>query len=71
MAIARPIRVLGLAAIGLWVFFLYQVFGPAHVPKGPGDTLENIDRDPNLDCIRQILCALQFHLLTYCSDWGT
>src|SRR6266487_918998 len=27
MAIARPIRVLGLAAIGLWIFFLYQVFG--------------------------------------------
>lgn len=49
MAIARPIRVLGLAAIGLWVFFLYQVFGPTKYPKGPGDTLENMERDPNLD----------------------
>lgn len=49
MAIARPIRVLGLVAIGLWVFFLYQVFGPAKIPKGPGDTLENMERDPNLD----------------------
>lgn len=49
MAIARPIRVLGLIAIGLWVFFLYQIFGPEKYPKGPGDTLANMDRDPNLD----------------------
>jgi hypothetical protein len=49
MAIARPIRVLGLVAIGLWIFFIYQVFGPTKYPKGPGDTLENMDRDPNLD----------------------
>lgn len=49
MAIAKPIRVLGLAAIGLWIFFLYQIFGPTKYPKGPGDTLKNMDRDPNLD----------------------
>jgi mannosyltransferase len=49
MAIARPIRVLGLLAVGLWVFFLYQVWGPPKYPKGPGDTLENMERDPNLD----------------------
>lgn len=53
MAVARPIRVLGLIAIGLWVFFLYQVFGPEKIPKGLGDTLENMERDPNLDCMRQ------------------
>jgi hypothetical protein len=56
MAIARPIRVLGLIAIGLWIFFLYQVFGPTKYPKGPGDTLKNMDRDPNLDRMR-------FHVL--------
>lgn len=49
MAIARPVRVLGLLALGLWVFFIYQVWGPAKIPKGPGDTLANMDRDPNLD----------------------
>lgn len=52
MAIARPIRVLGLLAVGLWVFFLYQVWGPPKYPKGPGDTLENMERDPNLDRMR-------------------
>lgn len=49
MAIARPIRVLGLLALGLWIFFFYQVFGRTRYPKGPGDTLEHMDRDPNLD----------------------
>ena len=53
MAIARPIRVLGLVAIGLWIFFIYQVWGPKKYPKGPGDTLENMDRDPNLDRMRE------------------
>ena len=70
MAIARPIRVLGLAAIGLWIFLLYQVFGPAKVPKGPGDTLENMDRDPNLDCMRSTLSALSNNLLTCCLVTG-
>lgn len=51
MAIARPVRVLGLLALGLWVFFIYQVWGPTKVAKGPGDTLKNMDRDPNLDCM--------------------
>jgi mannosyltransferase len=51
MAIARPIRVLAIVAVVLWVFFLYQIFGPTRYPKGPGDrvTLKNMDRDPNLD----------------------
>lgn len=52
MAIARPIRVLALAAIGLWIFFAYQVFGPAKVPKAPGEKVENMERDPNLDRMR-------------------
>lgn len=49
MAIARPIRVLGLVAIGLWVFFLYQLWGPKRYPKGPGDTLLNPEKEPLLD----------------------
>ncbi|KAG9234970.1 glycosyltransferase family 15 protein [Amylocarpus encephaloides] len=48
MAIARPIRVLALVAIGLWCFFLYQIFGLSKAPKLPGEN-EVIDRDPNLD----------------------
>lgn len=58
MAIARPIRVLGLVAIGLWVFFLYQIFGPARIPKGPGDSIKNLMRDPNLDREFQSLNSL-------------
>jgi mannosyltransferase len=54
MAIARPIRVLALAAIGLWVFFIYQVFGPEKAPKPPGETLENMERDPLLDRMRPL-----------------
>jgi mannosyltransferase len=40
-----------MVAVVLWVFFLYQIFGPTRYPKGPGDlvTLKNMDRDPNLD----------------------
>ncbi|CZT53043.1 alpha-1 [Rhynchosporium secalis] len=49
MAVARPLRMLGLCAVGLWIFFLYRTFGPTRSPKGPGDTLENMDRDPTLD----------------------
>ena len=51
MAIARPIRVLGLAAICLWVFFLYQVFGPAKPPP-PSKIM---DQEPLLECTSQIL----------------
>jgi len=46
MAIARPIRVLGLVAIGLWIFFLYQVFGKNSKSR---DTMPNTERDPLLD----------------------
>jgi mannosyltransferase len=64
MAIARPIRILGLVAIGLWIFFLYLLFGPPKYPRGPGDTLENMDRDPNLDRTRPIvLCPFLSNLL--------
>lgn len=49
MAVARPIRVLALVTAGLWVFFIYQIFGPTKYPLGPGDTLKHIERDPNLD----------------------
>ena len=51
MAIARPIRVLGLLALGLWIYFIYQVWGPEKTPQGPGDRLDNMERDPNLDCM--------------------
>jgi hypothetical protein len=73
MAVARPIRVLGLIAIGLWVFFLYQVFGPEKIPKGPGDTLENMERDPNLDCMPRLSSSHQLEswLMNCNSNWRT
>lgn len=48
MAIARPVRALGLAAILMWCFFLWTIWRPA-APLGPGDSLKNLERDPNLD----------------------
>lgn len=48
MAIARPVRVLGLAAIMMWCFFLYQVFKPGGSIKTPLG-IPNNERDPLLD----------------------
>ena len=50
MAIARPVRALGLAAILMWCYFLYTVLRPA--PEGissAADFRGTIDRDPQLD----------------------
>jgi mannosyltransferase len=55
MAIARPVRALGLAAIVMWCFFLYQVFWtssptvPASTPKGPDEKFVNMEKDPMAD----------------------
>jgi mannosyltransferase len=50
MAIARPVRALGLAAIVMWCFFIWQLFKPTASPAGPGKTgLSSSERDPNLD----------------------
>lgn len=48
MAIARPVRVLGLAAVMMWCFFLYQVFKPGSGIKTPLG-IPNNERDPLLD----------------------
>jgi len=47
MAIARPIRVLALLAVGLWVFFIYQIFG--HPTRKTDYSEKVLDRDPLLD----------------------
>lgn len=48
MAVARPVRVLGLAAILMWCFFLYQIFAPGSSVKMPSGIPKN-ERDPLLD----------------------
>lgn len=48
MAVARPVRVLGLAAVMMWCFFLYQVFKPGSSIKAPLG-IPNNERDPLLD----------------------
>lgn len=48
MAIARPVRVLGLAAAMMWCFFLYQIFKPGSSIKAPTG-IPNNERDPLLD----------------------
>jgi mannosyltransferase len=71
MAIARPVRVLAMLAIVLWVFFFSQVWRPEWRPEkyplGPGDTLKNVERDPNLDRTFSIPSARR--PLTAPSDW--
>lgn len=48
MAIARPVRVLGLAAAMMWCFFLYQIFKPGSNMSAPLGLPSN-ERDPLLD----------------------
>ena len=49
MALARPLRVLLLAAFLAWCFFLYHIFRPSQPIRAQGPSLEKIERDPNLD----------------------
>lgn len=49
MAIARPVRALGLAAIFMWCFFLWHIFTPSVSPRQPNDFNGVYERDPNLD----------------------
>ena len=50
MAIARPVRALGLAAIVMWCFFLYTILKPSPGLQGPGGSVRGgYERDPNLD----------------------
>lgn len=53
MAVARPVRVLGLAAVMMWCFFLYQVFKPGSPIPLPGGIPKN-EKEPLLD--RESLC---------------
>jgi len=53
MAIARPVRALGLVALVIWVFFIWQVLKPTGskpIVLGPnGETIKSFERDPNMD----------------------
>ncbi|PKS10802.1 hypothetical protein jhhlp_002559 [Lomentospora prolificans] len=52
MAVARPVRALGLAAIVLWCFFLYHMFSPtvqSNLPTTDSPKLESMERDPMAD----------------------
>jgi mannosyltransferase len=50
MAIARPVRALGLTAVVLWCFFVWQLFKPIATPTGPNaNSFLPKERDPNLD----------------------
>lgn len=48
MAIARPVRALGLVAIVLWCFFVWQIFKPTAPLKIP-DNIPPNEQDPNLE----------------------
>lgn len=48
MAVARPVRVLGLAAVMMWCFFLYQVFKPGSPIPLPSGIPKN-EKEPLLD----------------------
>ncbi|KAK4646297.1 putative mannosyltransferase ktr4 [Podospora pseudocomata] len=50
MAIARPVRVLGFAAVVMWFFFIWQVLKPTSPPKHKAkEIIKSFERDPNLD----------------------
>lgn len=50
MAIARPVRALGLTAVVLWCFFVWQLFKPIATPTNPGaSSYFPKERDPNHD----------------------
>ena len=52
MALARPVRALGLATFCLLIFLCFQLLkNPPQlaIPGGYGDKIENMDRDPLLD----------------------
>lgn len=48
MAIARPVRALGVAALLLWCFFLYHIFKPG-TSSSKAQQVISYERDPNLD----------------------
>jgi len=50
MAIARPVRALGLVALVMWCFFIWQLFKPTSSHIRPADpNLASLERDPNHD----------------------
>lgn len=51
MAIAKPIRVLAILTMGLFVFLLYQIAQNPRVVKAPkgSEPITELIRDPNLD----------------------
>ncbi|KAF4509672.1 hypothetical protein G6O67_003818 [Ophiocordyceps sinensis] len=49
MAVARPVRALGVAVAVLWCLFLYRIFKAPSSVHGPGERYINFERDPNLD----------------------
>lgn len=62
MAVARPVRVLGLAAVMMWCFFLYQVFKPGSPIPLPSGIPKN-EKEPLLD--RESLCPDPAHRLAF------
>ncbi|KAK7955069.1 glycolipid 2-alpha-mannosyltransferase [Apiospora saccharicola] len=52
MAIARPVRALGLAALLMWIFFLYTIMKPTPGLVGP-DKYKTFERDPQLDPLEE------------------
>ncbi|RKF61305.1 putative mannosyltransferase KTR4 [Erysiphe neolycopersici] len=49
MAIAKPVRVLGLIILAAWIFSLYQIYYSKKFFKSLVDPLQHGERDPNLD----------------------
>lgn len=48
MGVARPVRALGLGAIILWCFFLYQIFSPDQ-PRTNVLKPQSLEHDPMVD----------------------
>lgn len=57
MAVARPVRALGVAVAVLWCLFLYRIFKAPSSVHGPGERYINFERDPNLDRGLRCCCS--------------
>lgn len=56
MAIAKPIRILGLIVLAAWIFSLYQIYDSKNFFKSLVYPSQHDERDPNLDCTPAVLC---------------
>lgn len=54
MALSRTLRLVALLSIVLFLYLFFQIFRPPALLSPDGDKLEEVTRDPNLDCTTRL-----------------